>query len=85
MYLLTLIGGFILGIACCEIWGNHRAKYWKKQLQKVIVKADAVNAVNVQLMEVAERVRKYERCESIDEMQIGLNEAIARMSEENAY
>jgi len=84
MYLIVFLGGILIGSWICGIWGNHRAKYWQKQCEKIIRKADAVNAANVQLLEVAKRVEKYERGTNLEKMRVGLTEAIARMSEDNA-
>lgn len=84
MFLLVFVGGLVLGFVMCHAWGNHRAKYWRSKCEEIVEKAEAVHAANSQLKVVLKRMQQLERSESVKGMSIGLTEAIASMSKENA-
>lgn len=79
MFLLTFVGGFIVGAVVQQAWGNHRIRYYKRVIKKLLDKAEENIALNDEMIN---RLNRADREEDINRMRIGVTNAIANMADE---
>lgn len=72
MILLFSLGAFIAGLWAGQVWGEHRAGYYKKHLVNVLREADKVNNTNKELLKAI----KNNPIKSVKENNHNLEEAV---------
>ena len=82
MVLLVAIGSFLFGAWLVHQWGNHRAKYYRKQMKKALVLASKTQEANRFVVAELEKVKEKERAVSVDMMQTGVLDAISDLTQE---
>jgi len=80
MVLLAFIGGFLFGGWLVLQWGNHRAKYYKKQLKKTLILCEKIQESNRLVAAQLEQYEGIAREQSVDKIRVGLMNALADMS-----
>lgn len=82
MVLLAFVGGFLFGAWLVAQWGNHRAKYYKRQMKKSLMLCEKIQESNKLVAAQLEEYKNIERERSTDKMRVGLMNALADMSME---
>ena len=81
MFLLTAIAGFILGFIVRQIIGRHQLSFYKHKIGKMVEFIKRVRDINDRLVKEIKQHRKAAKSIEIDEMQVGVIEAIADYAE----
>lgn len=82
MLLLAAIGGFLFGVWMMFQWGNHRAKYYRKQMKKALILSQEVQEANKILIMKMEEMQSANRARECDGMRHGVLDAITNLSQE---
>ena len=85
MLLLGTILGFVLGAYSYWMWGNHRAKFYKKELKKALELMDEYRDLNSKLSIKLDRFEFLDNMMNIkgksEEINLGIQDAINSLGE----
>lgn len=82
MILLSVLGGFLMGAWSAHMWGNHRAKYYRKQMKKALALASKTQEANKLVVLTCEKMKEGKRTVAANTMHGGLLDAISDLAKE---
>ncbi|MCK5614245.1 hypothetical protein KAR91_70925 [Candidatus Pacearchaeota archaeon] len=83
MTLFVAVVCFVVGMTIGHWFKNKRSRFLAKELEKAIYFASSMKNANEELIKKIEKFESICRKNSVDEMRIGLHEALHDMQMEN--